>query len=128
MEIVKERRNASNLTRYYRVDDLEDSDAIISRLSYIRKIEGLNISYILLSDLMGRSDEESDSLRLSGSVDIENFQREIKLRNIDVVSMNGTFEDKPIIIGARLSACELFITIRLSNKANIDVLEKEISL
>lgn len=128
MEIVKERRNASNLTRYYRVDELTDSDAMISRLCDIRKTENLNISYILLSDLMNRSDEGSDNLRLSGNVDIEEFQNEVRQRNIDVISMNGTYKDKPVVIGAKLLRREIYITIRLSNKADIDAFEKEIKL
>ena len=128
MEIVKERRNASNLTRYYRVDELTDNDAMISLLCDIRKTENLNISYILLSDLMNRSDEGSDNLRLSGNVDIEEFQNEVRQRNIDVISMNGTYKDKPVVIGAKLLRREIYITIRLSNKADIDAFEKEIKL
>ena len=128
MEIVKERRNASNLTRYYRVDELTDNDAMIRLLCDIRKTENLNISYILLSDLMNRSDEGSDNLRLSGNVDIEEFQNEVRQRNIDVISMNGTYKDKPVVIGAKLLRREIYITIRLSNKVDIDAFEKEIKL
>ncbi len=128
MEFVKERCNASNLTRYYCADALRDADAIIRWLSDIRAIEGFEISYILLRDLMNSAEEGSDTLRLSGDALIEKIQSEVRDRSIDVISFRGTFRDKPIVIGAKLSRFELFITLRLSNKADIETIEKELSL
>ena len=128
MEVVKERRRASNLTRYYRADDLADGDAIIRRLCDIRAIEGLDISYIVLRDLVNRSEEGSDTLRLSGNAQIEELQRELQAREVDMISLDGTFMGKPIVIGAGLRNLELFVTVRLNNKADIDAIEKELSL
>ena len=128
MERVRERGNATNLTRYYRIDSLKNAEALIRWLSDVRENEKVDISYILLRNQLGRSDEDSDSLRLAGNVKYEDLVNEVKQRNIDVISMSGTFMDKPIVVGAKFERHEVFITVRLSNKADIDLLERLLAL
>lgn len=126
MEMIREKCNASNLTRYYRTDRLSDVDAIIHWLCEIRAIDNLDISYIVLRDMNTRSDERSDTLRLAGDIQNEEILCEVKARNIDVISMRGTYAGKPVVIGAKLRRFEVFVTVRLSNMADIDAIEKEL--
>lgn len=128
MGLVREKRNSSNLTRYYRDENLAGRGALIRRLCEARALDGVSISYILLSDLLNRSDEGSDSIRLSGDAGPEDIEDEVNKRNIDMISAYGTFRDKPVVIGINLIRTEVFITIRKSSPADIDALEKELSL
>lgn len=123
MKLVRERRNTSNLTRYYRSEDLSDATTILRLISDVRAIEKLSISYILLSNLMNREDGDIGSLKLPGEVSYENLANEVMDKSIDAVSMYGEYAGKPIVIGANLNRLEVFITIRMNNKADIDALQ-----
>lgn len=128
MELVREKRNISNLTRYYRDENPVDANVIIQWISDVRKINDVSISYILLNDLVNRSDEGSDNLQLPGDANIEVIENAINHRNIDVISAYGTFKGMPVVIGANINRCEKFITVRRNNKADIDALEREINI
>lgn len=122
------KNNSSNLTRYYRQDNLSTNSEIIRWVSNIRTTKGVSISYFLLSDLLNHSDEGSDNTQIPGDAKYEVIEKAVKDKNVDLISAYGSFEGKPVVIGVNINRYEAFITVRKNNKANIDSLEKELAL
>ena len=128
MSLIKEKSNFSNLTRYYKKDNLSTISESIRWLSGLRTIKDISISNFLLSDLLNRSDEGSDNAQLSGDATVAEIEKAVKEKSVDMISAYGTFEGKPIVAGININNYEAFITIRKNKKANIDLLEKELGL
>lgn len=128
MSFVNEKSNSSNLTRHYKRDNLSTNPEVIKWISDLKTIRGVSISYLLLSDLLNRSDEGSDNTQIPGDAKYEVIEKMVKDKNVDLISAYGSFDGKPVVIGANINSYELFITIRKNNKANIAFLEKVLAL
>ena len=128
MSFLNEKNNSSNLTRHYRKGGLSSSSDALKWISSLRTVSGIRVSYILLSDLLNRSDEGSDNCQLPGDVRYEDLAKVVKEKNVDLISVYGSFADKPVVIGINMNLMEEFITVRKNNKADIDALERELAL
>ena len=128
MSFLNEKGNSSNLTRYYRKGGLSSSTDALKWISNLRTVSGMRVSYILLSDLLNRSDEGSDNCQLPGDVKYEDFEKAVKEKNVDLISAYGSFAGKPVVVGININRMEEYITVRKNNKADIDALERELAL
>jgi hypothetical protein len=128
MSLIKEKINNNNITRYYSINQIKTVDAAVMWISNIRNIDSISTNYIYLSDLNNRFDEESKSIQLDANVDLSDLKKSIEESSVDIVLLNGKYNEYPIVIGVDLHERLVYITVRKNNLADINALETELSL
>ena len=129
MAFIKSRENYSNSTNYYyKVSDVTDDESAARWINNARHLPGIVVSYISLTDLMNRSDEGSESTDFLNDVSFEELKNNICERNIDDVSIVGTYFDKPIVVGVDLRKYYVIIWTGNENAADVHALEAALKL
>lgn len=123
MDLISSKDSFSNLTNYYKVSGVTNVENAIRWINSVRYLSGIVVAYILLTDLADRSDEGSESIQLNHEISFEDLKNKIRERNIDLISITGTYFDKPIVLGVDLRGYYVFITIRKSNAVDVNALE-----
>ena len=78
--------------------------------------------------ILDRNDEGNTSFTLGRITSKEKIANLCHAKGIDIVSIIGTYEHNPIIVGVDLRTKSPFITIRKSKMADYKKLEREIFL
>lgn len=125
---MKERNNRTNITRYYTLKQVNSSMAAVDWISSLRNVSGIVAEYIYYSDLMNRSDEGSGNIQLDSQVTAEIMKLELKKRDVDLITLNCRFNDKPLVIGVDLRSNLVYLTIRKKTPANVELIEKVLNL
>jgi ssDNA-specific exonuclease RecJ len=128
MSFIKEQDNGINITRYYKISQINSNLEAIDWISSIRHISGMATDYIYYSDLMNRSDEGSGNIQLDPKVNIDTMRSKFQERDVDLISIIGEFDEKPVVIGYSSQDKNVYITIRKKIPADINMLEKELNL
>lgn len=128
MSLVKERNNATNIIRYYDIKIVKSNADVVNWISSIREFEGLTIDYIYYSDLVNRSDEGSGNIQIDAQASVDTLNYELQKRDVDMISINGSFYTKPVVIGIDLRNYLVCLTIRKRTPANVELLEKVLNL
>lgn len=128
MSLMKERNNRTNITRYYTLKQVNSSMAAVDWISSLRNVSGIVAEYIYYSDLMNRSDEGSGNIQLDSQVTAEIMKLELKKRDVDLITLNCRFNDKPLVIGVDLRSNLVYLTIRKKTPANVELIEKVLNL
>lgn len=129
MALIRSIDNFSNLLKYYKVPDVTNEEDAVRWLNNVRYLSGIVVSYISLEDLLNRSDEGSESIEFNNEISFEDLKNAIHERSfISVISITGTYFNKPIVVGVDLRGYDEFITIRKKNAANIKALETALGL
>lgn len=128
MGLVKERSNKTNITRYYTLKQVNSSMDIVDWISSLRNVNGLVVEYIYYSDLINRSDEGSGNIQLDAQVTAEVMKLELKKRDVDLITLNCRFNDKPLVIGFDLRSSLVYLTIRKKTPVNIEAIEGVLNL
>ncbi|MCR5608350.1 MAG: hypothetical protein K6G26_04740 [Lachnospiraceae bacterium] len=126
MRIIKEKNNSSNMVRFYEIEGLNDYNKIALWFNKIKNINGFKSEQYNLYDFLHRNEEDSDSSEIDADVDISVLENKLKTLFIDVINLNGTFYDMPVIVGMDLRTKNVSITIRKSKPADINRLEREL--
>ena len=128
MSFVKERNTRTNITRYYTFEKVNSSMTVVDWISSLRDVSGLITEYIYYSDLMNRSDEGSGNIQLDSQVTTEVMKLELKNRDVDLITLNCRFNDKPLVIGVDLRSNLVYLTIRKKTPINVELIEKVLNL
>ena len=128
MSFVKERNNRTNITRYYTLEKVNSSMTAVDWVSSLRDVSGLVTEYIYYSDLINRSDEGSGNIQLDSQVTTEVMKLELKKRDVDLITLNCRFNDKPLVIGVDLRSNLVYLTIRKKTPINVELIEKVLNL
>ena len=128
MSFVKERNTRTNITRYYTFKKVNSSMAAVDWISSLRNVSGIVAEYIYYSDLMNRSDEGSGNIQLDSQVTTEVMKLELKKRDVDLITLNCRFNDKPLVIGVDLRSNLVYLTIRKKTPINVELIEKVLNL
>lgn len=129
MSFVEERNNnRTNITRYYTFKKVNSSMTAVDWVSSLRNVSGLVTEYIYYSDLMNRSDEGSGNIQLDSQVTTEVMKLELKNRDVDLITLNCRFNDKPLVIGVDLRSNLVYLTIRKKTPINVELIEKVLNL
>ena len=128
MGLVKERKNGTNITRYYKLEQVFSNLSAVEWISSVRSISGVDIEYVYYSDLMNRSDEGSSNVQLDAQVAVDTMKQELKMRDVDIITLNGTFNGKPLVIGVDLRNNLVYLTIRKRMPADVELIEKMLKL
>ena len=128
MSLIKEKSNNSNVTRYYELQDIKNNLTAIKWISDSRKLPGLVVNYIHLSDLQNRGDEGSGNTQLEPDVNCETIVECFNNRDVDLIYINGNYNGNPVVIGADLRTNLLYITLRKKAPADIASMERKMSL
>ena len=128
MSFVKERNTRTNITRYYTFKKVNSSMTAVDWISSLRDVSGLITEYIYYSDLTNRSDEGSGNIQLDSQVTTEVMKLELKNRDVDLITLNCRFNDKPLVIGVDLRSNLVYLTIRKKTPINVDLIEKVLNL
>ena len=128
MSFVKERNTRTNITRYYTLEKVNSSMTAVDWISSLRDVSGLVTEYIYYSDLINRSDEGSGNIQLDSQVTTEVMKLELKKRDVDLITLNCRFNDKPLVIGVDLRSNLVYLTIRKKTPINVELIEKVLNL
>ena len=128
MSLVKERKNGTNITRYYKLEQVFSNLSAVEWISSVRSISGVDVEYVYYSDLMNRSDEGSSKVQLDAQVAVDTMKQELKMRDVDIITLNGTFNGKPLVIGVDLRNNLVYLTIRKRMPADVELIEKMLKL
>ena len=128
MSLVKERKNGTNITRYYKLEQVFSNLSAGEWISSVRSISGVDVEYVYYSDLMNRSDEGSSNVQLDAQVAVDTMKQELKMRDVDIITLNGTFNGKPLVIGVDLRNNLVYLTIRKRMPADVELIEKMLKL
>lgn len=128
MSLVKERKNGTNITRYYKLEQVFSNLSAVEWISSVRSISGVDVEYVYYSDLMNRSDEGSSNVQLDAQVAVDTMKQELKMRDVDIITLNGTFNGKPLVIGVDLRNNLVYLTIRKRMPADVELIEKMLKL
>lgn len=128
MSFVKERNNRTNITRYYTFKKVNSSMTAVDWISSLRDVSGLITEYIYYSDLTNRSDEGSGNIQLDSQVTTEVMKLELKNRDVDLITLNCRFNDKPLVIGVDLRSNLVYLTIRKKTPITVELIEKVLNL
>lgn len=128
MGLVKERKNGTNITRYYKLEQVFSNLSAVEWISSVRSISGVDVEYVYYSDLMNRSDEGSSNVQLDAQVAVDTMKQELKMRDVDIITLNGTFNGKPLVIGVDLRNNLVYLTIRKRMPADVELIEKMLKL
>ena len=77
---------------------------------------------------MNRSDEGSSNVQLDAQVAVDTMKQELKMRDVDIITLNGTFNGKPLVIGVDLRNNLVYLTIRKRMPADVELIEKMLKL
>ena len=128
MNLIKEKSNLSNLTRFYVTDSLSSISDLAKWLSSLKDVSGISVADFTLSDLLNRSDEGSCNSQLAGDASYDDIYSAINGNTVDLISAYCSYNGKVAVIGANLNRHEIFITVRRKDMADIDSIEKELHL
>ena len=116
-----------NITFYYSLDKYTEGD-IFNWLITVSQINAVHVRYIQCDNTLDRSDEGNNSFTLGKIISREKIVALCHANGIDVISIVGLYDQKPVIIGADLRTNTPFITVRKSKLADYTKLEHEIFL
>lgn len=126
--LIKEKSNKTNITRYYRIQEVDSNLTALKWINSIKNLQCLDVNYIYYSDLMNRSDEGSQNIQFDSDVNIDTMKQELQKRDIDLIILNCRFYNKPFVIGVDLRSSLIYLTIRKSNQVNIDLIEQKLKI
>lgn len=127
MACISKTETNSNLTFDYSLDKYTEGD-IFDWLIDVSQNEAIHVRKILCDNTLDRSDEGNDSFTLGRIVTKEKIVDLCHNNGIDVISIVGVYEQKPVIIGVNLRTKYPFVTVRKSTMVDYEKLEKEIFL
>ena len=116
-----------NIIFYYSLDNYTAGDAF-DWLIAVSQNEAIHVIRIQCDSILDRNDEGNTSFTLGRITSKEKIANLCHAKGIDIVSIIGTYEHNPIIVGVDLRTKSPFITIRKSKMADYKKLEREIFL
>ena len=128
MGFIKERNNGTNITRYYNLEQVFSNLSAVEWISSVRNISGVDVEYIYYSDLINRSDEGSSNVQLDAQAAVATMKQELNTRDAAIITLNGTFNGKPLVIGVDLRSNLVYLTIRKRMPADVELIEKMLKL
>ena len=128
MSFISETNNSFNTVRYYRPENVKSDISALRWLNSVREKKEITVDYIVFRDLLHRSDEGSDSIWLDGSIGSFELEEVFLKHEADLISMNGEFNGKPIVIGYDFRVHNIFLTTRKNTPADIAALEDLLQL
>ena len=128
MSIIREKRNHSNITRYYQVQHVSNTEEATRWICLIVGLDEFETNYLYLSDLVNRWDEGSGDLQIDPPISEDAVLQEVVSRNADLISVNGKYKGKPIILGVDLKNYSVFVTLRKKEAADIESIERQLEL
>ena len=114
MSLIEEKSNNSNVSRYYHVENVSNISDAVEWICSVIKSKTVDPMYISLSDLVNRSDEGSGNTQLDAKATYDDIMHELDDKNIDIISVIGRFQEKPVVIGVDLRNTQCFLTARKS--------------
>ncbi len=122
MARVSKIENNSNIVLSYSLDKYTEGD-IFDWLITVSQNDAIHVRSIECSDPLNRSDEGNNSFTLGKIVSKEKIIDLCHTNGIDIISVVGTYEQKPVVIGVDLRSKNPFVTVRKSDLADYEKLE-----
>lgn len=117
----------NNITLNYSLDKYTEGD-IFDWLISVSQISAIHVRRIQCDNTLDRGDEGNNSFTLGKIISREKIVALCHANRIDVISIVGLYDQKPVIIGADLRTNTPFITVRKSKLADCIKLEHEVFL
>ena len=127
MARISKNETTSNIILKYSLDKYVEGD-IFDWLIDVSRNNAIHIRYINCDNTLDRSDEENYSFTLGKIVSREKIIKQCRDNGIDVVSIVGKYEQKPVVIGVDLRTKVPFMTVRKNELADYEKLESILSL
>lgn len=128
MSFIKEKSSYTNIIRYYTSDLITCGIEAVEWIYAAKNMEGLIVDYIYYSDLQNRSDEGSGNVQLNADVSLSEMINNYNNRDVDFISINGEYDNAPVVIGVDLRNRNIAVTTRKKIPADIKSIEKKLQL
>ena len=125
MASIKTARN-TNLT--YDIPTVGDRRSAIAWIVKAIKSPELSVDNISLDDITRSNDEGDSSITIDSDISEKELLEKCTGGETDIISVNATFKDCPIVVGVDLRNFESFITLRNIKMPNLEELEKVLGL
>ena len=126
--LLKVKYNATNMSRYYKIDGFHAREDAVRWLNNVKNINGFVTNYYYFQDRANRIDEGSGSIQLDANVSLRDMEQYVRNKSIDLIFINGKYNEKPVVVGVDLTECIVYMTERGKTPADIDALEKRLQL
>jgi len=121
MKRINKEESRANTVYKYSIN----SESIYDFLFRVSKCRGIHVRNIFLDNRLDKSDEEYSSVTLGSIVSPPSLKEECFKNGIDTVSIQGTYNEKPITIGAKTDSDIISVITRKSNPVDIESFESE---
>ena len=128
MARIQRKENVSHITQYYNISGIFNLKKAVEWICSILNKKEIVSDVISLNDLINRSDEGSGDVQLENNTTIDDIMGELSDKNIDLITINGSFHNKPIVLGVDLRNFHVFVTARKNNMVDLSSLEQYLKL
>lgn len=97
-------------------------------LQKVIKSPELLVKNISLDDITRSNDEGNSSITIDSDISEKELLKKCTDGETDIISINATFKDCPIVVGVDLRNFKLFITLRNNKMPSLDELRKILEL
>lgn len=119
---------SNDYTKHYYHLDLTPDDDLILEISAIRNTKGFKTNFIKCIDFYGKLGECDDSIKFDADASLNDMRKGLCNRSIDIVMLNGDFEDKPVTLSLDLLKKRFVILTDNDEPADVDKLERLLQL
>ena len=126
--IVIDIKTTRNTSLTYEIPTICNKKSVIAWLIKAIKSPELLVGNISLDDITRSNDEGNSSITIDSDISEKELLKKCTDGETDIISINATFKDYPIVVGADLRNFKLFITLRNNKMPSLDELRKILEL
>jgi len=128
MSKIDEYSNNRNTTYVYKLRYVKDKKEGVRWITSIMKYPQIVSKSILVDDIQNSSDEGNNSKQLPPDASTEEILKYTLVGSVELLSIVAKYNNKPVIIGVDFRDMTAYVTIRISEPADISDIEKKLFL
>ena len=121
-------KTARNTSLTYGIPIVSTRKSAIAWIIRVVKSSALSVDDILLDDVSRSNDDGNSSITIDRSISEKELLEKCDSSETDIISVNATFKDCPIVVGVDLNNFKPFVTLRNNKIPSLDELEKLLEL
>ena len=121
-------KTARNTSLTYGIPIVSTRKSAIAWIIRVVKSSALSVDDILSDDVSRSNDEGNSSITIDRSISEKELLEKCDSSETDIISVNATFKDCPIVVWVDLNNFKPFVTLRNNKIPSLDELEKLLEL
>lgn len=126
--IVIDIKTTRNTSLTYEIPTICNKKSAIAWLIKVIKSPELLVKNISLDDITRSNDEGNSSITIDSDISEKELLKKCTDGETDIISINATFKDCPIVVGVDIRNFKPFVTLRNNKMPNLEELEKVLGL